>query len=57
MEPRPVINVEEFIVKTVGRRVLAGQKTGIGIRGVFRFKSHEEANEWMTKIPNRRKES
>ena len=71
MEPRPVINVEEFIGKTVGRRVppsgaglqkvfnqmLAGQKIGIGIRGVFRFKSHEEANEWMSKIPNRRKGS
>ena len=71
MESRPVINVEEFIGKTVGRRVppsgaglqktfnqvLVSQKMGIGIRGVFRFKSHEEANQWTMKNLNRRKVS
>lgn len=63
MQPRPVINVEEFIGKTVGRRVppsgaglqktlnqvMAGQQRGICPRGVYRFKTHEEADEWMTK--------
>ena len=51
MESRPVINVEEFIGKTIGRRVppsgaglqkifnqvLVSQKSGVGMRGVFSF--------------------
>ncbi len=64
-----VINVQDPIGKTVGRRVLkdawkAGmglQKTanqlrlsfgqgGICPRGVYRFNSHEEADEWMMKM-------
>lgn len=67
MQPRPVINVEEFIGKTVGRRVppsgaglqktlnqvMAGQKRGICPRGVYRFKTHEEADAWMTRMLNR----
>ena len=60
----PVINIEENIGKTVGRRrkpspmqttaTQIGEAEqwrsalgGIGIpKGVFRFKTHEEANEW-----------
>ncbi len=71
MQPRPVINVEEFIGKTVGRRVppsgaglqktlnqvMAGQKRGICPRGVYRFKTHEEADAWMTKMMNRKRAS
>ncbi len=67
MEPRPVVNVEEFIGKTVGRRVppsgaelqptlnqaLKTQKRGICPRGVYRFSSHEEANAWMERMENR----
>jgi hypothetical protein len=66
MEPRPVINIEENIGKTVGRRVAprdplsvaqSNKSTAAAWRralpyrlapkGVFRFKSHQEANEWM----------
>jgi hypothetical protein len=62
-----IINIEETIGKTVGRRkapkepwagASALQKTAhdlltacghrIGKKGVFRFKSHEEANAWWT---------
>mgnify|MGYP000850486235 CR=1 FL=1 len=61
----PVINVEETIGKTVGRRkprrgltlegsrksdMIAWRKAfgGVGIpKGVFRFHSHEEADQWM----------
>jgi hypothetical protein len=71
MQPRPVINVEEFIGKTVGRRVppsgaglqktlnqvMAGQKRGICPRGVYRFITHEEADAWMTKMMNRKRAS
>jgi len=71
MQPRPVINVEEFIGKTVGRRVppsgaglqktlnqvMAGQKRGICPRGVYRFKTHEEADAWMTRMMNRKRAS
>lgn len=64
-----VINTEEQIGKTVGRRRIADswkggmrlQETanqfrtsfghgGICPRGVFRFNSHEEADEWMMKM-------
>jgi hypothetical protein len=63
-----IINIEENIGKTVGRRkpsqdhIAAAsilQKTSnkifqacghkIGRKGVFRFNSHEEADEWWTK--------
>lgn len=69
MDPRPVINVEEFIGKTVGRRVppksgvalqvtlnqaLKSQKLGVCPRGVYRFNSHEEADAWMWKMTNRK---
>jgi hypothetical protein len=67
MQPRPVINVEEFIGKTVGRRVppsgadlqktlnqvLARQKRGVCPRGVYRFHSHEEAHAWLERMRNR----
>ena len=63
------MNVEEFIGKTVGRRVpsfgaglqktlnqvLAGQKRGVCPRGVYRFHSHEEADAWTLKMLNRKK--
>ena len=63
MQPRPVVNVEEFIGKTVGRRVpapgaglqktlnqvMAGQHRGVCPRVVFRFNSHEEADAWILK--------
>ena len=64
-----VVNVEDPVGKTVGRRVMrdawktgmALQKTanqmrksfghgGLCPRGVYRFRSHEEANEWMMKM-------
>jgi hypothetical protein len=64
-----VINVEDPIGKTVGRRVIrdawkygmAAQKTanqfrkafghgGLCPKGVFRFNSFEEADEWMTRM-------
>ncbi len=67
----PVINIEENIGKTVGRRRVTNiplysekmQKTAIelaktfgiktGRKGVFRFKTHEEADAWwiQTSIP------
>jgi hypothetical protein len=74
MEPRPVINVEEFIGKTVGRRVPSrdplrvSDSTKAGAlawraalpylhvpRGVYRFKTHEEADAWMMKYTGARK--
>jgi len=74
MDPRPVINVEEFIGKTVGRRVPPrdplrvsdSNKAGALAwrtafpyrnipRGVYRFKSHEEADAWMMKFTGRKK--
>ncbi len=70
---QPIVNCEEFIGKTVGRRNPSGvlqanrseteankqwQNAGIGLRvkrGVYRFKSHEEADQWLmdhlTRIP------
>lgn len=63
---KPVINVEEAIGKTVGRRTqasdplsIAGSRKkdmerwrdalgGLNVpRGVYRFSSHEEADEWL----------
>ena len=67
MKQVSVINIEETIGKTVGRRRppnplcpkdhsierSKGWKkafpTGYPSRGVFRFKTHEEADEWMRK--------
>lgn len=64
----PVVNVEEKIGKTVGRRrnvdpqqyaaglqrlandVARSQHRGICPRGVFRFHTHEEADQWLTKM-------
>jgi len=71
MQPRPVVNVEEFIGKTVGRRVppggaglqktlnqvLTSQRRGVCPRGVFRFHSHEEADQWILTMQSRRKAS
>jgi hypothetical protein len=63
-----VINVEENIGKTVGRRGLEESgKYGAGLqrlanqinrtmhrricpKGVYRFRSHEEADVWMTRM-------
>ncbi|MBL9116897.1 MAG: hypothetical protein JNJ83_17965 [Verrucomicrobiaceae bacterium] len=66
MEPRPVVNVEEFIGKTVGKRRppsdplrldhsnrsqaeawMNALPVRLPRRGVYRFHSHEEANQWM----------
>jgi hypothetical protein len=71
---KPIINMDEKIGKTVGRRVppkdpfeyamdLQGtlgelQKTfrSVGVpRGVYRFHTHEEADEWMLKMLARRR--
>jgi hypothetical protein len=72
MEARPVINVDERIGKTVGRRrppakpaglqetlnqVFASQGHFLCPRGVFRFKTHEEANAWSQKMLHPRKSS
>lgn len=60
----PVVNVEETIGKTVGRRIPPNpskvQEIGQQIyrsrrfrvcpKGVYRFQSHEEANKWLMKI-------
>ena len=62
----PIINLEEMPGKTVGRRRIAdGFRFGMGVqragasfqrvigvpKGVYRFYSHEEADDWlMTKI-------
>ncbi len=64
----PVVNVEEVIGKTVGRRKVNDpgrvQRLGgeifrrAGFRicdpGVYRFHSHEEANEWMRQMAIKR---
>lgn len=64
----PVINVDEWIGKTVGRRKPATlgaiQKTAreffrsaqfrVCDPGVYRFSSHEEADEWMLKMAVKR---
>jgi len=57
-----VVNCEEFIGKTVGRRVASGdplatssvlQETAAEFcrprikKGVYRFHSHEEADQWL----------
>ena len=59
----PVVNVEETIGKVVGRRVppnptkvqeIGGQiyrsrQFRVCPKGVYRFQTHEEANQWMMK--------
>jgi len=70
----PVINCEEEIGKTVGRRrprdplstacllneTIADLREGANISGgiprggVYRFKTHEEADEWMVKMQAQR---
>lgn len=70
-DSRPVINIEETIGKTVGRRVLRDSMrvsdstkkiarewhdtfpAFMPPKGVYRFKSHEEADSWL--IKNRRR--
>lgn len=62
---KPVVNIEETIGKTVGRRIvpeplvlrreetesnIAWRNEGFGLkvrRGVYRFRSHEEADRWL----------
>lgn len=67
-QTHPVINVEEFIGKTVGRRKLrkpaSVQKTGRAIYqrsgfrvcdpGIHRFDSFEEADQWMRQMAIKR---
>lgn len=71
----PIINHDEFIGKTVGRRtrgpdlsVVAGEAdasarwrdAGFGVRvprGVYRFRSFEDADAWMTKHLTRKRAS
>jgi len=58
----PAFNLEETIGKTVGRRTLPACSSDYGLglqmslgqlfrsqvpKGVFRFRSHEEADEWL----------
>ncbi len=59
---KPIVNCEEFIGKTVGRRVLSAKPGHYGLgmqkvvnqltrtrypRGVYRFHTHEEADQWL----------
>jgi hypothetical protein len=68
----PVINMEEMIGKTVGRRKVParsgfyglGLQTSLGRlfrsrvpRGVFRFHSHQEADQWLMNHLTRKPES
>jgi hypothetical protein len=65
----PLINVEEKIERTVGRRTGPRDSFRAGMqlqalavdlhrsfkhrwipKGVYRFKTHEEADEWMTRM-------
>jgi len=73
---KPVINLEESIGKTVGRRTAPGdafrygmglQKTGAQLartlgyprfpRGIFKFRSFEEADAWTMKYLTRKQGS
>lgn len=75
-ESKTVVNIEEHIGKTVGRRRpprdalatgFAMQKTlnqllksfghKLAKRGVYRFRTHEEANAWTMKMLKPAKES
>ncbi len=65
MEARPVINLQETIGKVVGRRVpgkpsadiqktlneiFTSQGHKLWPRGIYRFKTHEEADAWKWKM-------
>ncbi len=67
-----VVNCEEFIGKTVGRRmrhldplasVSSMHRSMAGLcplripRGVYRFESHEKANQWLMDHLTRKQES
>jgi len=66
---RPIVNLEEKIGKTVGKRVAPSDAFAAGMKlqemavqfhkrfknrwartGVYRFKTHEEADEWMMRM-------
>ena len=68
----PVINMDEKIGKTVGRRVLPARTGDYGLglqrslgqlfrshvpKGVFRFHSHQEADQWLMNHLTRKQES
>ena len=71
-QTHPVINVEETIGKTVGKRkppssleqarriqedgskIYRSQQFQVCPKGVYRFHSHEEADEWMRQMTIRR---
>jgi hypothetical protein len=69
MEPRPTVNLEDPVGKTVGKRKVPPQpfdvrhsNRGTALawkkalpyrsprREVYRFRSHEEADAWMTQM-------
>ena len=68
---KPIIDLQDPVGKTVGRRVAPTDslKYGLGLqkslrqilggypvrRGVYRFHSHEEADEWMMNLLVRKK--
>jgi hypothetical protein len=72
---KPIINIQENIGKTVGRRrgivdplspgttkaQMVAWKRAFGTphlpKGVFRFKTHEEADAWMLKMLTRVRKS
>ena len=69
-EVRKDVNVGEVIGKTVGKRTVGNplstktsgkEHAEVGVnsvpRGVYRFDSHEEADEWMTKMLARPRKS
>jgi hypothetical protein len=68
----PIINVEEKIEKTVGKRVAPADSFAAGMKlqetalqfhkslrlllapkGVYRFKTHQEADQWMMRMLTR----
>jgi hypothetical protein len=68
----PAINMEETIGKTVGRRKISARCTDYGLglqtslaqlfrshipKGVFRFRSHQEADQWLMNHLTRKLES
>ena len=73
-ERKTVINIEEFVGKTVGRRSPPADPMKLGFamqattnqllqsfghklspKGVFRFRTHQEANAWMEKMTRPKK--
>jgi len=68
----PAVNMEEAIGKTVGRRRVPARSSDYGLglqtslgqlfrshvpRGVFRFHSHQEADQWLMNHLTRKLES